>query len=86
MASEVDLVSKRVQVTLGPHVDLPFDTRRDASAREWTIRTATSGRRWMTPDGRYLFFSRSYGAGTWQTTTDADLFWVDMAVVERLKR
>lgn len=40
----------------------------------------------VTPDGRYLLFSRSYGGGTWPTTTDADVFWVDMAVVERLKR
>jgi Tol biopolymer transport system component len=40
----------------------------------------------VTPDGRYLFFSRTYGGGTWATTTDADVFWVDMAVVERLRR
>lgn len=40
----------------------------------------------VTPDGRYLFFSRTYGGGTWATTTDADVFWVDMAVVERIKR
>jgi Tol biopolymer transport system component len=40
----------------------------------------------VTPDGRYLFFSRTYGGGTWPTTTDADVFWVDFAVVERLKR
>ena len=40
----------------------------------------------VTPDGRYLFFSRTFGGGTWATTTDADVFWVDMAVVERLRR
>ena len=40
----------------------------------------------VTPDGRYLFFSRRYGGDSWETTTDADVFWVDMAVVERLKR
>lgn len=40
----------------------------------------------VTPDGRYLFFSRRYGGGTWETTTDADVFWVDMAVVDRLRR
>jgi Tol biopolymer transport system component len=40
----------------------------------------------VTPDGRYLFFSRTYGGGTWPTTTDADVFWVDMAVVERSRR
>jgi Tol biopolymer transport system component len=38
----------------------------------------------VTPDGRYLFFSRRYGGATWETTTDADVFWVDMSVVERL--
>jgi hypothetical protein len=40
----------------------------------------------VTPDGRYLFISRPYGGGTWATTTDADVFWVDMAVVTRLRR
>jgi hypothetical protein len=40
----------------------------------------------VTPDGRYLFFSMTFGGGTWATTRDADVFWVDMAVVERLKR
>ena len=35
----------------------------------------------VTPDGRYLLFSRMYGGGTWETTTDADVFWVDMSVV-----
>jgi uncharacterized protein (TIGR02246 family) len=40
----------------------------------------------VTPDGRYLFFSRRYGGGNWETTTDADVFWVDIAVVDRLKR
>jgi len=40
----------------------------------------------VTPDGRYLFFSRTYGGGSWATTTDADVFWVDIAVIERLKR
>jgi len=40
----------------------------------------------VTPDGRYLFFSRKYGGDTWETTTDAEVFWVDMAVVERLRR
>ena len=40
----------------------------------------------VTPDGRYLFFSRTYGGGTWATTKDADVFWVDIAVIERLRR
>ena len=39
----------------------------------------------VTPDGRYLFFSRRFGGSSWQTTTDADVFWVDIAVVERLR-
>ena len=40
----------------------------------------------VTPDGRYLFFSRRFGGDSWATTTDADVFWVDMAVVERLRK
>ena len=40
----------------------------------------------VTPDGRYLFFSRRYGGNTWQTTTNADIFWVDVAAVSRLAR
>jgi Tol biopolymer transport system component len=40
----------------------------------------------VTPDGRYLFFSRRFGGDSWQTATEADVFWVDMAVVERLRR
>jgi hypothetical protein len=40
----------------------------------------------VTPDGKYLFFSRTYGGGSWATTTDADVFWVDIAVVDRLRR
>ncbi len=40
----------------------------------------------VTLDGRYLFFSRAYGGGTWATTTDADVFWVEMTIVERLRR
>ena len=39
----------------------------------------------VTPDGKYLLFSRTYGGGDWKTTTDADVFWVDMAVVDRLR-
>ncbi len=39
----------------------------------------------VTPDGKHLFFSRTYGGGDWKTTTDADVFWVDMAVVHRLR-
>lgn len=39
----------------------------------------------VTPDGKYLFFSRRYGEGGWETAKDADVFWVDVAVVERLR-
>ena len=28
----------------------------------------------VTPDGRYLFFSRRYGGSSWETTTDADVY------------
>ena len=40
----------------------------------------------VTPDGRYLFFSRRYGGDSWAITTDADVFWVYIAFVERLRR
>lgn len=40
----------------------------------------------VTPDGKYLFFSRRYGEGGWETAKDADVFWVDVAVVERLRK
>jgi Tol biopolymer transport system component len=40
----------------------------------------------VTPDGKYLFFSRRYGEGGWDTAKDADVFWVDVAVVERLRK
>lgn len=38
----------------------------------------------LTPDRRYLFFSRRYG-DTWETTTGGDVFWVDARVLERLR-
>lgn len=40
----------------------------------------------VTPDGKYLFFSRRYGEGGWDTATDADVFWVDIDVVKRLRK
>ena len=40
----------------------------------------------VTPGGRYLFFSRRFGGTSWETTTEADVYWVDIAVVERLRR
>jgi len=38
----------------------------------------------LSPDGRFLFFSRRYGE-TWETTTGGDVFWVDANVIERLR-
>ena len=38
----------------------------------------------MTPDGRYLFFSRRWGA-TWEQTTQADVYWVDARVIEQFR-
>lgn len=40
----------------------------------------------VTPDGKYLFFSRRYGEGGWETAKDADVFWVDVEVVKRLRK
>jgi hypothetical protein len=36
----------------------------------------------VTPDGRYLFFSRLYG-GSWEAATGGDVFWVDAAIIEQ---
>ena len=36
----------------------------------------------VTPDGKYLFFSRRWGA-TWEETTAGDVFWVDARVLRR---
>ena len=38
----------------------------------------------VTPDGRYLFFSRRVGA-TWETTTAGDVYWVDAKILERFR-
>ena len=38
----------------------------------------------MTPDGKYLFFSRRWGA-TWEQTTQADVYWVDARVIEQFR-
>lgn len=38
----------------------------------------------VTPDGRYLFFTRLYG-GSWETATGGDVFWVDVKVLERFR-
>ena len=37
-------------------------------------------------DFREFFFARHVDRVFTQTTTDADVFWVDMAVVDRLRR
>ena len=34
----------------------------------------------VTPDGKYLFFHRTVGEG------DNDIFWMDAAIIERLRR
>jgi hypothetical protein len=39
----------------------------------------------MTPDGRFLFFSRLYG-GTWENATGGDIFWVDAKILEQFRR
>jgi hypothetical protein len=38
----------------------------------------------VTPDGKYLFFSRRWGA-TWETTTAGDVFWVDAKVLDQFR-
>ena len=38
----------------------------------------------VTPDGKYLFFSRRWGA-TWEETTAGDVYWVDAGVLERFR-
>jgi hypothetical protein len=35
----------------------------------------------VTPDGKYLFFTRRWGAN-WEEATAADVFWVDASVLE----
>jgi WD40-like Beta Propeller Repeat len=37
-----------------------------------------------TPDGKFLFFSRRWGA-TWETTTAGDLYWVDARVLDQFR-
>jgi hypothetical protein len=39
----------------------------------------------VTPDGKYLFFSRRWGA-TWEQTTAGDVYWVDAKVLDRFRR
>jgi hypothetical protein len=37
-----------------------------------------------TPDGKYLFYSRRWGA-TWELTTDGEVYWVDARILEPLR-
>lgn len=39
----------------------------------------------VTPDGKYLFFSRRWGA-TWEETTAGDVYWVDIKILDQFKR
>ena len=39
----------------------------------------------VTPDGKYLFFSRRQGA-SWKDATAGDLYWVDAKVLEQFRR
>ena len=38
----------------------------------------------VSPDGRWFSFSRRYGS-SWNTTTDAEIYWVDASVLEELR-
>lgn len=38
----------------------------------------------VTPDGKYLFFTRLYGS-SWETATGGDVFWVDATVLEQFR-
>jgi hypothetical protein len=38
----------------------------------------------VSPDGRYLFFSRRWGSG-WATATGGDVFWVDAVILDRFR-
>lgn len=38
----------------------------------------------VTPDGRYLFFSRLYG-GSWAKATGGDIFWIDVKFLDRFR-
>ncbi len=38
----------------------------------------------VSPDGRWLSFSRRYGE-SWPTTTDAEIYWMDASIIEDLR-
>ncbi|MGH9201144.1 MAG: hypothetical protein ACRD2A_07905 [Vicinamibacterales bacterium] len=39
----------------------------------------------VTPDGKYLFFSRRHGA-SWSEATAGDVYWVDVKILEQFRR
>jgi hypothetical protein len=39
----------------------------------------------VTPDGKYLFFSRRHGA-SWSAATAGDVYWVDVKILEQFRR
>ena len=38
----------------------------------------------ISPDGKWFSFSRRYGE-TWDTTTDAEIYWVDASALDELR-
>ena len=38
----------------------------------------------VTPDGRYLFFSRLYG-GSWENATGGDVLWIDARFLDKFR-
>jgi len=38
----------------------------------------------VTPDGKYLFFSRWFGT-TWETATDGEVYWVDARILDQFR-
>jgi hypothetical protein len=38
----------------------------------------------VTPDGKYLFFSRFHG-GSWESATDGAVFWADASIVDQFR-
>ena len=38
----------------------------------------------VSPDGRWLSFSRRYG-DSWPTTTDAEIYWMSASIIEELR-
>lgn len=38
----------------------------------------------VTPDGKYLFFSRLHG-GSWENATGGDVLWVDASILDQFR-